>query len=303
MASGFLMLLDDIATLLDDVALMCKMAAKKNVGIVSDDLAVNAKQVFGLSAEREIPVVWAVAKGSFLNKIILIPLALILSRWLNVLIQPLLILGGLYLCYEAAEKVIHSLFTSKEEQNKTKEELLAHWHDPAIDRIDYEKDKIKNAIRTDLILSAEIVILTLGQIATAPFLRQLMVLGAIGVLMTVGVYGAVMAIVKIDDLGFYLKKTSSAFLQRLGDGCLFFAPRLMKFLSVAGTTAMFLVGGGIFTHGVTAIHHFETAHIASWGTLATMGFEGVIGFVAGLCIVLLMVPAGKFLGRKNSAPH
>ncbi len=242
MASGLLLLLDDIATILDDVALMSKMAAKKTAGVLGDDLALNAQQVTGVRADRELPIVWKVAKGSFVNKLILVPLALLISVIAPWLINPLLMLGGLFLCYEGVEKVLHTIMHKKA---STSEEAKAELENEELDLATFEKEKIKGAVRTDFILSAEIVVITLGTVATATLMTKVSVLSVIAVVMTIGVYGLVGMIVKIDDLGLYLTEQSTSFKQTIGRGLLAFAPILMKLLSIVGTIAMFLVGAGL----------------------------------------------------------
>lgn len=295
MASGLLLLLDDIATLLDDVALMSKMAAKKTAGVLGDDLALNAQQVTGVRAERELPVVWGVAKGSFVNKLILVPLALLISVIAPWLINPLLMMGGLFLCYEGVEKVMHSLHSKKNHDLEHAAEKLAQ---DELDLATFEKDKIKGAIRTDFILSAEIVVISLGTVATAPFMTKLMVLAVIAIIMTIGVYGFVAMIVKIDDLGLYLTQQASFLKQKIGNGLLAFAPFLMKTLSVVGTIAMFLVGGGIIAHTIPLFHHFTedaTDHIELIpavgniiGALTPTLINMVIGLVAGAIVLILV---------------
>ncbi|CAG69598.1 MULTISPECIES: DUF808 domain-containing protein [Acinetobacter] len=295
MASGLLLLLDDIATLLDDVALMSKMAAKKTAGVLGDDLALNAQQVTGVRAERELPVVWGVAKGSFVNKLILVPLALLISVIAPWLINPLLMMGGLFLCYEGVEKVMHSLHSKKNHDLEHAAEKLAQ---DELDLATFEKDKIKGAIRTDFILSAEIVVISLGTVATAPFMTKLMVLAVIAIIMTIGVYGFVAMIVKIDDLGLYLTQQASSLKQKIGNGLLAFAPFLMKTLSVVGTIAMFLVGGGIIAHTIPLFHHFTedaTDHIELIpavgniiGALTPTLINMVIGLVAGAIVLILV---------------
>ena len=253
MATSLLMLLDDIATVLDDVALLTKVAAKKTAGVLGDDLALNAQQVSGVRAERELPVVWAVAKGSFINKAILVPGALLLSAVAPWAITPLLMAGGLFLCFEGFEKVAHKLLHKPDEAAAEQEQLVSALLDPTVDLVAVEKDKIKGAVRTDFILSTEIIVITLGTVAASPFMTQFTVLAGVALLMTVGVYGLVAGIVKIDDLGLYLSQRKSgvaqALQQKLGRGLLLAAPWLMKSLSVLGTLAMFLVGGGILAHG------------------------------------------------------
>ena len=229
---------DDIATILDDVAVMSKMAAKKTAGVLGDDLALNAQQVSGVRADRELPVVWGVAKGSFVNKLILVPLALLISVVAPWLINPLLMIGGLFLCYEGVEKVVHML---QHKKAKTAEEANESLEQIEIDLDKFEKEKVKGAIRTDFILSAEIVVISLGTVATAAFMTKVTVLSVIAIVMTVGVYGFVAMIVKIDDLGLYLTQQASALKNKIGRGLLAFAPILMKTLSIVGTIAMFLV--------------------------------------------------------------
>ena len=295
MASSLLLLLDDIATVLDDVAVMSKMAAKKTAGVLGDDLALNAQQVTGVRSDREISVVWSVAKGSFINKLILVPLALLISVIAPLLINPLLMIGGLFLCYEGVEKVIHSLYQKKA---NTVEEATQQLIETEEDLLKYEKDKIKGAVRTDFILSAEIVVITLGTVATATLMSKITVLSLIAVVMTIGVYGFVAMIVKIDDLGLYLTRKSTKLKQMLGRGLLVFAPKLMKTLSVVGTIAMFLVGGGIIAHVIPLIHHLTEdtidymEHIPNMGhiigSLVPMLINLVIGFVAGLIVILIV---------------
>ena len=295
MASSLLILLDDIATILDDVAVMSKMAAKKTAGVLGDDLALNAQQVSGVRTERELPVVWAVAKGSFVNKLILVPAALLISVVAPWLITPLLMIGGLFLCYEGVEKVLHSLHHKKA---KTEEEASQELTAIETDMATFEKDKVKGAIRTDFILSAEIVVISLGTVATATFSTKVMVLSVIAILMTVGVYGFVAMIVKIDDLGLYLTQQASSFKQTIGRGLLAFAPKLMKTLTIVGTIAMFLVGGGIISHGVPLLHHLTEGSVDYAEHIPTVGsivgaltptlINLVIGFVAGLIVLAIV---------------
>ena len=284
MASSLLLLLDDITTLLDDVAAMTKVAATKTSGIVGDDLAVNAHQVTGVDPSREIPVVLAVAKGSLVNKVILIPAALLISAVAAWLIKPLLMAGGAYLCFEGVEKVAHSLHRKGPGEE--------HHIIPAnVDPVAFEKEKIKGAIRTDFILSAEIVVIALGTVAAASFAKQVLVLSAIGLGMTVGVYGLVAGIVKIDDLGFHLTKKKSKASQRTGRMLLALAPKLMRFLSVVGTLAMFMVGGGILLHGVPgaeALLHdagFVLSQLANLvsGVAAGAVILAIVGLVKKYC--------------------
>lgn len=295
MASSLLILLDDIATILDDVAVMSKMAAKKTAGVLGDDLALNAQQVSGVRTDRELPVVWAVAKGSFVNKLILVPAALLISVVAPWLITPLLMIGGLFLCYEGVEKVLHSLHHKKA---KTEEEASQELAAIETDMATFEKDKVKGAIRTDFILSAEIVVISLGTVAAATISTKVMVLSVIAILMTVGVYGFVAMIVKIDDLGLYLTQQASSFKQSIGRGLLAFAPKLMKTLTIVGTIAMFLVGGGIISHGVPLFHHFTEGSVDYAEHIPTVGsivgaltptlINLVIGFVAGLIVLAIV---------------
>ena len=295
MASSLLILLDDIATILDDVAVMSKMAAKKTAGVLGDDLALNAQQVSGVRTDRELPVVWAVAKGSFINKLILVPAALLISVVAPWLITPLLMIGGLFLCYEGVEKVLHSLHHKKA---KTEEEASHEIAAIETDLATFEKDKVKGAIRTDFILSAEIVVISLGTVAAATFSTKVMVLSVIAIIMTVGVYGFVAMIVKIDDLGLYLTEQASSVKQSIGRGLLAFAPKLMKTLTIVGTIAMFLVGGGIISHGVPLLHHFTEGSVDYAEHIPTVGsivgaltptlINLVIGFVAGLFVLAIV---------------
>ena len=301
--SSLLTLIDDIASLLDDVSLMTKMAAKKTAGVLGDDLALNAQQVSGVKADRELPVVWSVAKGSFINKAILVPLALLISAFAPWAITPLLMVGGAYLCYEGFEKVFHSLTHSKQTGDEEKKEALDANEDVAA----YEQRKVKGAIRTDFVLSAEIIAITLGTVAGATFSQQVIVLCGIAIVMTAGVYGIVAGIVKLDDLGLYLSRKSSALVRSIGNGIVSAAPYLMKTLSIVGTIAMFMVGGGILTHGLPPIHHlFEDW--ASYATVVpTFGqiLQGVIpallnvvfGLIAGGVVLLVVSALGAIRGR------
>ncbi len=258
--TSLLALIDDIATLLDDISVMTKVAAKKTAGVLGDDLALNAEQVSGVRAERELPVVWAVAKGSTINKMILVPAALLISMLMPWAITPLLMLGGLFLCYEGVEKVAHKLL-HRQQVEKQHNETLKAIADPAVDLVAFEKQRIRGAVRTDFILSAEIIVITLGTVQQAPFMKQVSVLVAIAVLMTIGVYGLVAGIVKLDDAGQHLlergRNAGSRFYSAVGRSLLLFAPKLMKFLSVAGTIAMFTVGGGILVHGIAVLEHLQ----------------------------------------------
>jgi predicted DNA repair protein MutK len=300
--ASLLTLLDDIAMLLDDVAVLSKVAAKKTAGVLGDDLAVNAEQLSGgIRADRELPVVWAVFKGSMLNKAILVPIALLLSYFLPALIMPLLMIGGAYLCYEGFEKVWHN-YSNKKAATEHKEKLIQALQDPTVDVQEFEKDKIKGAIRTDFILSAEIIIIALGTVSDKEISTQISVLVFIAVLMTIGVYGLVAGIVKIDDGGLALIKDKSStvwgkFKRVLGQFMIGFAPKLMKFLAVAGTVAMWLVGGSLITHGIHALAPFITnaTTLASstpliGGVLAAVTpitIDLVIGFILGALLVFI----------------
>ena len=291
MATSLLALLDDIASVLDDVATLTKVATRKTAGVLGDDLALNAQQVSGVRAERELPVVWAVAKGSLRNKAILVPAALAISAFAPWAITPLLIVGGLFLCYEGAEKLVHKFLHSGRDAAH-RAELKRALTDPSVDLVALERDKIKGAIRTDFILSAEIIVITLGTVATASLGTRVGVLIGISLLMTVGVYGLVAGIVKLDDGGLALTRSASSVLQSLGRAILVAAPWLMKTLSIAGTAAMFLVGGGILTHGIPAVHHLvEMVLYGVKGTTAMLGnllFDGVVGILAGLIVVAVV---------------
>ncbi|TPE15734.1 DUF808 domain-containing protein [Pantoea vagans] len=298
--TSLLTLLDDIATLLDDISVMGKVAAKKTAGVLGDDLSLNAQQVTGVKANRELPVVWGVAKGSFLNKLILVPLALVISAFAPWLITPLLMLGGAYLCYEGVEKVMHSLQHDK--QSKSPEARQQRLDSLAKQNAaEFEKKKIKGAVRTDFILSAEIVAITLGIVSESPLLNQVIILAGIAILVTVGVYGIVAAIVKIDDLGFWLREKSSRVAQGIGSVLLAAAPWLMKILSVVGTIAMFLVGGGIVVHGITPLHHLievVSAGFSGWiATLLSNGANLVLGFIIGSIVLLVVNLIARVRGK------
>ncbi len=283
MASSLLALLDDITTLLDDVAALSKVAAQKTGGVVGDDLALNAEQVTGFRPERELPVIWAVAKGSFVNKLILVPAALVISAFLPKAITPLLMIGGLFLCYEGVEKVLHKVLHAREDDEHRLERAAAIAN-PAVDLVALERDRIKGAIRTDFILSAEIVVIALGTMSAESMSRQVTALSLIAIAITVLVYGLVAGIVKLDDLGLRLTRQEGdgidAMQRSLGRGILVAAPLLMKTLSVVGTAAMFLVGGSIVVHGIPPVAHAIEAATAS-STLLTMLAEAVVGVVAG----------------------
>ncbi|MDO6721014.1 DUF808 domain-containing protein [Psychrosphaera sp. 1_MG-2023] len=303
--ASFFALFDDIALILDDVAAMTKVAAKKTAGVLGDDLAVNAEQVSGVKANRELPVVWAVAKGSFINKLFLVPAALAISVYLPWLIVPLLILGGLFLCFEGAEKILESFHQSDNKTNEKKaahKELVEAVKDETVDLVEFEKNKIKSAIRTDFVLSAEIVIISLGTLVTASLSDKITVLSIIAIAMTIGVYGLVAVIVKLDDLGLYWQSLGNKtwvnkVLYSLGGGLLIFAPRLMQSLGVIGLVAMFLVGGGMLTHNIPFLHHFSESVVnivpdmyllkgttgilldAIYGILAGLFVAGVVHFI------------------------
>lgn len=313
-ASSLLALIDDIATVLDDVSVMTKVAAKKTAGVLGDDLALNAQQVTGVHADRELPVVWAVARGSLINKAILVPAALAISAFAPWLITPLLMLGGAFLCFEGFEKLAHKFLHSPAEDNAHHEELVKAMQDPSVDMVAFEKDKVKGAIRTDFILSAEIIAITLGTVATAAFMQQVTVLVGISLIMTIGVYGLVAGIVKLDDGGLYLAQRPGAGVlagsaRALGRGMLSGAPLLMKTLSVVGTAAMFMVGGGILTHGTPGahdlIHHW--AHAA--GAVPLLGpvlevitptlVDAIGGVIAGAVVLAAVMLVQRLLGRSG----
>jgi predicted DNA repair protein MutK len=289
--TSLLALLDDIAAVLDDVAVMTKVAAKKTAGVLGDDLALNAQQVTGVRAERELPVVWAVAKGSFKNKLILVPAALLISAFAPWAVVPLLMFGGLFLCYEGCEKLAHKLLHKPQVQAE-QQELLEAVADPQVDLVAFERDKVRGAVRTDFILSAEIIAITLGTVAAASLGKQVAVLSGIALLMTVGVYGLVAAIVKLDDAGLYLSQRASRAAQALGRGILRLAPWLMKSLSVLGTAAMFMVGGGILVHGLPPVEAWVQQMAQGAATLGAAGpllaeltptlLNALLGILAGL---------------------
>lgn len=315
MAGGSLLaLLDDIAALLDDVSVMTKVAAGKTAGVLGDDLAVNAERVTGVAADRELPVVYAVFKGSLVNKAILVPAALVIATFADWLITPLLIAGGVFLCFEGFEKIWHQLSHSAEEREQERAALREKLEDPATDPLRLEKQRIRGAVRTDFILSAEIIVITLGIVGEESLLIRAAVLAGIALLMTVGVYGLVAAIVKIDDLGLYLVQGEgdglwARLLRGIGRLLLALAPRLMLLLTVFGTFAMFLVGGGILVHGVPYLHHaselfmqllrqYSGLELAS-GLLAALLpqlFSAVLGVLAGALTLLLLAPLAKLWG-------
>jgi uncharacterized protein len=298
MASSLLMLLDDIATILDDVSVMTKVAAKKTAGVLGDDLALNAQQVAGVKADRELPVVWAVAKGSALNKLILVPVALainvFLPSWVTI---ALLMIGGAFLCFEGFEKIAHKYLHGADHTEAHHKEIVSANANPQIDLVAFEKDKIKGAVRTDFILSAEIIVITLGTLLTATLTQKIATLIAISVLMTVGVYGLVAGIVKLDDLGLWLSQRASAMAQSIGRAILWFAPWFMKALSVLGTAAMFLVGGSIIAHGIPLIQKAVESLTAVFAgavgagvakTLVPIVADGIVGLLVGALIVAVV---------------
>lgn len=317
MATSLLTLLDDVASIMDDVAAMTKIATRKTAGVLGDDLALNAQQVTGVRAERELPVVWAVAKGSAFNKVILVPVALAISAVAPWLITPLLMLGGLYLCFEGVEKLSHK-FLHPADAEQEKKQLLEAVADEEVDLVEVEKSKIKGAIRTDFVLSAEIIVISLGTVAAASFSVRVATLIAISAIMTIGVYGLVAAIVKLDDAGLHLTQpadgsTPNSFSAAIGHGILWFAPKLMKFLSVVGTAAMFIVGGGILTHGFHWLAETIQAAAASVsglpaftdikgiGTIAeqltTTLLNTTVGVVAGCLALLVFMAFQKLRGH------
>lgn len=319
--TSLLALIDDIATLLDDVAVLSKVAAKKTAGLLGDDLALNAEQVSGVRAERELPVVWAVAKGSFKNKLILVPAALLISAIAPWAVTICLIIGGLFLCYEGFEKIYHKLFHHDDQQHAEKLKAVS---DPKVDLVAFEKEKIKGAIRTDFILSAEIIVITLGSVQEAAFGVQVAIVSGLALLITVGVYGIVAGIVKLDDAGLYLLNNAiakekvngtdltSKLQAMIGKGLLRFAPYLMKTLSIVGTAAMFLVGGGILIHGVPFIHHLQELLIQGVTTLPGSDilltispalFSALVGILAGAVVLLAITTMSrmKSLFQNNTA--
>jgi uncharacterized protein len=316
MATGSLLaLLDDITTMLDDVSVMTQVAAKKTAGVLGDDLALNAQQVSGVDASRELPVVWAVAKGSFVNKLILVPAALALSYFVPFLIKPLLMIGGAYLCFEGAEKLAHKFLHKQHPDIKSEENHDAKIHDamqnPNTDLLALEKDKIKGAITTDFVLSAEIIVIALGTVAGKAFADQALVVSLIAIIMTVGVYGLVAGIVKLDDLGLYMvlrkgKSIIKQIIRKIGQFLLNATPYLMRFLSIAGTAAMFMVGGSIIGHGLPFVHHMNESLVANLqpisGILAAIAphlLDAVVGLVVGAICVVIYTLAKPLFSRKK----
>ncbi|HEY2823691.1 MAG TPA: DUF808 domain-containing protein [Candidatus Acidoferrum sp.] len=314
--TSLLALIDDIATVLDDVAVLTKVAARKTAGVLGDDLALNAQQVAGVKADRELPVVWAVAKGSLLNKAILVPAALAISAFASWMVLPLLMVGGAFLCYEGFEKVTHKFLHSKNEIAEHHDKLVQAVSDPGLDLVAMEKEKIKGAVRTDFILSAEIIVISLGTVATVPFITRVLVLTGIALIMTVGVYGLVAGIVKLDDGGLSLsQRTGDAYSARMqrafGASLVVVAPWLMKGLAVVGTAAMFLVGGGILTHGIPGAYSWiggladATARVPGIGVvvqwLTPVLFEGVVGMLAGALVLALVSAARRVIHPGRTA--
>lgn len=306
--ASLLTLLDDIATILDDVSVMTKVAAKKTAGILGDDLALNAQQVTGVNADRELPVVFAVAKGSALNKLILVPTALAVSALAPWMVTPLLMLGGLFLCYEGIEKLFHQFFQHDKINHQAPKNLIGQ--DESITVETSEKEKIAGAVRTDFVLSAEIIVITLGTVATASFSQQVIVLTGIAIIMTIGVYGLVAGIVKLDDGGLYLakckgKSIGSALKRKLGFAVLGFAPYMMKILSVVGTAAMFLVGGAILTHGITSVHHWIEHFVSTLNNdflyaIVPALLNGAFGIIAGATALMIMSIIKRLLPCKRT---
>ncbi|HCT40824.1 MAG TPA: DUF808 domain-containing protein [Moraxellaceae bacterium] len=307
--SSLLALIDDIATILDDVSVMTKVAAKKTAGVLGDDLALNAQQVAGVNADRELPVVWAVAKGSLVNKVILVPAALAISAFIPWAVTPLLMLGGLFLCFEGFEKLAHKFLHDTGEDEAHHSDHVAALTDTSVDMVAFEKEKVKGAIRTDFILSAEIIAITLGVVANEAFMKQVTVLSGIALIMTVGVYGFVAGIVKLDDGGLYLsRQTGDGFFRKfqtaLGRGILRAAPWMMKSLSVIGTAAMFMVGGGILTHGTPGahdvIHHAAVAVGPVAGAVLPTLIDATTGVIAGALVLGMVMAVSKVMGAIRS---
>lgn len=310
MASGsLLILIDDIAAILDDVAAQTKVAVSKTSGVLGDDLALNAQQVTGVRADRELPVVWAVAKGSLLNKAVLVPGALLVSAIAPWAIMPALMLGGAYLCFEGFEKVLHSVLGHRDQL--AHEERKKALSNEAVDMVSFERDRIRGAIRTDAVLSLELLVLTLAVVAGAPLLQQFLTLVAISLLLTGGVYGFVAALVRLDDMGLYLTVKPNRLLVALGLGLLWAAPVLMKALAVIGTVAMMVVGGSIIVHGVPALHHFSESVVSTGGYIGGFGlllagsagviFDGMTGLATGGVLVGLLAATRALLMRRTPA--
>jgi uncharacterized protein len=302
--SSLLALLDDIAAILDDVSVMTKVAAQKTAGVLGDDLALNAQQVAGVRAERELPVVWAVAKGSLVNKAILVPSALAISYFVPWLITPLLMMGGAYLCFEGFEKIAHRLLHSPQDDDAHARQIQQAVQNPKADLVALEKDKIQGAIRTDFVLSAEIIVIALGTVASAALAKQASVVVAIAIIMTIGVYGLVAGIVKLDDAGLYLLQKQNRSARALGHGIMWFAPKLMKTLSIVGTAAMFMVGGSILVHGWPWLGHALEALAAPLGAFRVVGttlLDALAGMVAGAVVLAVWTGVQKLLPEQQSS--
>ncbi|MDP3276877.1 MAG: DUF808 domain-containing protein [Deltaproteobacteria bacterium] len=301
-------LLDDLAVMLDDVAMMTKAATQKTAGVLGDDLALNAEQVAGVAPNRELPVVWAVTKGSALNKAILVPAALAISAIAPWIVTPLLMLGGTYLCFEGFEKVTHKWLAPKQSDEARRAALALALQAQQLDVVAFEKEKIRGALRTDFILSAEIIVIVLGTVAAASFVKRLMVLVAIAVITTVGVYGLVALIVKLDDVGLALSK-KSGIRAALGRALVRLAPWLMKSLSLFGTLAMFLVGGGIIAHGIPGLDPRIASLTASAAALPVAGsvlasllpsaLQGLVGLLTGALALALVAPIKNFVRKRK----
>jgi uncharacterized protein len=307
MSTSLLALLDDIASVLDDVAVLTKVAAKKTAGVLGDDLALNAQQVAGVDADRELPVVWAVGKGSLVNKAILVPAALAISTFVPMAVTPLLMAGGAFLCFEGVEKIAHKHVHAPPDDSTTQTTLAEK---AVVNSASLEKSKIKGAIRTDLILSAEIIVISLGTVTAEPFGVRVGVLVGISLAMTIGVYGLVGVIVKLDDGGLFLSRSKgdspwATFKRALGRSILRAAPYLMRGLSLAGTAAMFLVGGGILTHGLPSLETWAEAYIQTMpgavATLAKMAFDAVVGILVGALVLRVVVGVKRIRGEAASA--
>ena len=302
--TSLFLLLDDIASTLDDVATMTKIATRKTAGVLGDDLALNAEQVSGVRAERELPVVWAVAKGSMLNKAILVPAALAISAFAPWLIAPLLMLGGAYLCFEGFEKLAHK-YLPDTKNGEHRSQVVKALADPTIDLVALEKNKIKGAVRTDFVLSAEIIVIALGVVGGLALGTQVAVLVSIAIMMTIGVYGLVAGIVKLDDLGLWLCRRANAIAHAVGGAILWATPWLMRSLSVVGTAAMFLVGGGILSHGLPWVHHLIESLTSGFtgfaGVLLPSALDGVVGLVVGALVLLLVSLVKRIFPGKAGA--
>ena len=286
MTGGLFAILDDIAMLLDDAAMVTKASIKQTAPILGDDLAVNAEKAAGFHASRELPVLWAITKGAFKNKLIILPLAFLLSAFAPWLIAPILILGGLYLAFEGAEKV-HEYIEVKllKREHKIEKKILS------------EEQKIKSAVTTDFILSIEIIVIALGTVMSQPFLIQVIAVSFVAIIATLGVYGLVALLVRMDDVGFYLIQTSpeNSFKDSVGDFLVASLPKIVKFLGIVGTIAMLLVAGGIFTHNIEYIHHLyeENFHF-----LPALVFDMILGIVIGYVVFLIEQMVVKIFSKK-----